>query len=261
MEAPVALVTGSSSGIGAAFARELARRGHDLVLVARTESRLADLATQLESEHGTDAEVLGADLESDAGVARVAERLTDADRPVELLVNNAGFGTSGRFHELPLDQEDAEIRLNVIAVVELTHAALGPMVARGHGGVINVSSVGAYQPTPLSATYCATKAFVSSFTNAVHEELRGTGVKAMVVAPGFTRTEFHLRAGIEHDDKTPGFMWQSSDQVAEAAMKAYDKGRAVCLPGALNTAAAAFSGSMPAGLSRRIAGMVSKRTY
>ncbi len=149
----------------------------------------------------------------------------------------------------------------MIAVVELTHAALGPMVARGHGGVINVSSVGAYQPTPLSATYCATKAFVSSFTNAVHEELRGTGVKAMVVAPGFTRTEFHLRAGIENDDKTPGFMWQSSDQVAEAAMKAYDKGRAVCLPGALNTAAAAFSGSMPAGLSRRIAGMVSKRTY
>jgi uncharacterized protein len=261
MEAPVAVVTGSSSGIGAAFARELARRGHDLVLVARSESRLADLAKQLESEHGTDAEVLGADLEADAGVARVADRLTDTDRPVELLVNNAGFATTGRFHELPLDQEDAEIQLNVIAVVELTHAALGPMVARGHGGVINVSSIGAYQPTPLSATYCATKAFVSSFTNAVHEELRGTGVKAMVVAPGFTRTEFHLRAGIENDDQTPGFMWQSADTVAEAAMKSYDKGRAVCLPGALNTAAAAFSGSMPAGLTRRIAGMVSKRTY
>ena len=231
------------------------------MLVARNESRLAELAKQLESEHGTNAEVLGADLESDAGVARVAERLTDAGRPVDLLVNNAGFATTGRFHELPLDQEDAEIHLNVIAVVELTHAALGPMVVRGHGGVINISSVGAYQPTPLSATYCATKAFVSSFTNAVHEELRGTGVKAMVVAPGFTRTEFHLRAGIENDEKAPGFMWQSADQVADAAMKAYDKGRAVCLPGALNTAAAAFSGSMPAGLTRRIAGMVSKRTY
>jgi hypothetical protein len=261
MQAPVALVTGSSSGIGAAFARELARRGHDLVLVARNESRLAELAGELDAEHGTNVEVLGADLESDAGVARVAERLTDSDRPVDLLVNNAGFATSGRFHELPLDQEDAEIHLNVIAVVELTHAALGPMVARGHGGVINVSSVGAYQPTPLSATYCATKAFVSSFTNAVHEELRGTGVKAMVVAPGFTRTEFHLRAGIENTDQTPGFLWQSADEVAEAAMKSYDKGRAVCLPGALNVAAAAFSGSMPAGVSRRIAGMVSKRTY
>jgi short-subunit dehydrogenase len=261
MEAPVALVTGSSSGIGAAFARELARRGHDLVLVARTESRLAELATQLDTEHGTKVEVLGADLESDAGVARVAERLTDADRPVELLVNNAGFATSGRFHELALDQERAEIHLNVSAVVELTHAALGPMVARGHGGVINVSSIGAYQPTPLSATYCATKAFVSSFTNAVHEELRGTGVKAMVLAPGFTRTEFHIRAGIENTDQTPGFLWQSADEVAEAAMKTYDKGRAVCVPGALNTAAAAFSGSMPAGVSRRIAGMVAKRTY
>jgi len=261
MEAAVAVVTGSSSGIGAGFARELARRGHDLVLVARNESRLADLAKQLDAEHGTSVEILGADLESDAGVARVAERLTDADRPVELLVNNAGFGTSGRFHELPIDQEGAEIQLNVVAVVELTHAALGPMVARGHGGVINVSSVGAYQPTPRSATYCATKAFVSSFTNAVHEELRGTGVKAMVLAPGFTRTEFHLRAGIENTDRGPGFMWQSADEVAEAAMKSYDKGRAVCLPGALNTAAAAFSGSLPAGVSRRIAGMVSKRTY
>jgi short-subunit dehydrogenase len=261
MEAPVALVTGSSSGIGAAFARELARRGHDLVLVARTESRLAELAAQLDTEHGTKVEVLGADLETDAGVARVAERLTDADRPVELLVNNAGFATSGRFHELPVDQEGAEIHLNVIAVVELTHAALGPMVARGHGGVINVSSIGAYAPTPLSATYCATKAFVSSFTNAVHEELRGTGVKAMVLAPGFTRTEFHVRAGIENTDQTPGFLWQSSDEVAEAAMKTYDKGRAVCLPGALNTIAAAFSASVPAGVSRRIAGMVAKRTY
>lgn len=261
MEAPVAVVTGSSSGIGAAFARELARRGHDLVLVARNESRLAELATQLEAEHKSNVEVLGADLESDAGVARVAERLTDSDRPVELLVNNAGFATSGRFHELPLDQEDAEIHLNVIAVLELTHAALGPMVARGHGGVINVSSIGAYQPTPLSATYCATKAFVSSFTNAVHEELRGTGVKAMVLAPGFTRTEFHLRAGIENTDQAPGFLWQSADEVAEAAMKTYDKGRAVCVPGALNVAAAAFSGSMPAGVSRRIAGIVSKRTY
>jgi short-subunit dehydrogenase len=261
MEAPVAVVTGSSSGIGAAFARELARRGHDLVLVARNESRLAELAAQLEAEHGINIEVLGADLESDAGVALVAQRLTDANRPVELLVNNAGFATSGRFHELPLDQEGAEIHLNVIAVVELTHAALGPMVARGHGGVINVSSIGAYQPTPLGATYGATKAFVSSFTNAVHEELRGTGVKAMVLAPGFTRTEFHLRAGIDNTDQAPGFLWQSADEVAEAAMKTYDKGRAVCLPGALNVAAAAFSASMPAGVSRRIAGVVSKRVY
>jgi hypothetical protein len=261
MPAPVAVVTGASSGIGAAFARVLAGRGHDLVLVARNESRLGELARALGAEHSAQAEVLSADLETDDGIARVAERLADPARPVELLVNNAGFGTTGRFHELPVEQEEAEIRLNVVALVELTHAALGPMVGRGHGGVINVSSVGAYQPTPLSATYCATKAFVSSFTNAVHEELRGSGVKAMVLAPGFTHTEFHQRAGVDNKEQTPGFLWQSADEVANIAMKAYDRGRAVCVPGAFNVVAAAFSGSMPAGVSRRVAGLVTKRTY
>ncbi|MEX2253940.1 MAG: SDR family oxidoreductase [Acidimicrobiia bacterium] len=260
MEAPVAVVTGASSGIGASFARVLAARGHELVLVARNESRLADLATELEREHSTKTEVLGADLERDAGVARVAARLGDDARPVELLVNNAGFGTSGPFHTLPVEQERSEIRLNVVALVELTHAALGPMVQRGHGGVINVSSVGAYQPTPLSATYGATKAFVSNFTNAIHEELRGTGVKAMVLAPGFTHTEFHVRAGITSKGM-PEFLWQSADEVAEVAMRAYDRGRAVCVPGAINNVAAAFSGSMPAGVSRRVAGLVTKRAY
>ena len=261
MEAPVGVVTGASSGIGAAFARVLAARGHDLVLVARSEARLRELGAELEGEHGTRSEVLSADLETTDGIARVAERLGDAARPVELLVNNAGFGTTGRFAELPVDQEEAEIRLNVLAVVDLTHAALGPMVERGHGGVINVSSVGAYQPTPLSATYGATKAFVSSFTNALHEELRGTGVKAMVLAPGFTHTEFHVRAGVDNKDQTPGFLWQSADEVAQTAMRAYDRGRAVCVPGAVNGVAAAFAGTMPAGVSRRIAGLVTKMTY
>jgi short-subunit dehydrogenase len=261
VEAPVAVVTGASSGIGAAFARVLAARGHDLVLVARNEARLSELGRALAAEHSTKAEALSADLETDAGVERVAERLRDAARPVELLVNNAGFGTTGRFYELPVEQERAEIRLNIVSLVELTHAALGPMVERGHGGVINVSSVGAYQPTPLSATYAATKAFVSSFTNAVHEELRGTGVKVMVLAPGFTHTEFHLRAGVGNKEHMPGFLWQSADEVASTAMKAYDRGRAVCVPGAMNVVAAAFSGSMPAGVSRRVAGLVTKRTY
>jgi short-subunit dehydrogenase len=261
MEAPVAVVTGASSGIGAAFARVLAARGHDMVLVARNEARLRELGSSLGAEHSSSCEILSADLETEAGVASVAARLGDRARPVELLVNNAGFGTTGRFHELPVEQEEAEIRLNVVALVELTHAALGPMVERGHGGVINVSSVGAYQPTPLSATYCATKAFVSSFTNAVHEELRGTGVKAMVLAPGFTHTEFHERANVDNKDQTPGFMWQSADEVAQIAMKAYDRGRAVCVPGAVNVVAAAFSGTMPAAVTRRVAGMVTKRTY
>jgi short-subunit dehydrogenase len=134
------------------------------------------------------------------------------------------------------------------------------MVARGHGGIINISSVGAYQPTPFYASYSATKAFVSSFTNAVREELRGTGVRAMVVAPGFTRTDFHTRAEVDASGNLPGFLWQSADEVAEASMKAYERGRAVCVPGGMNKVAAAFSSTMPAAVSRKVAGVVSKRT-
>jgi hypothetical protein len=261
VEKPVALVTGASSGIGESFARLLAQRGHDLVLVARRVERLEEVARRAASEAGAAAEILVADLETVDGVSSVEARLGDAQHPVELLVNNAGFGTSGRFHELPVANEDAEVRLNVLALVRLTHAALSGMVARGHGGVINVSSVGAYQPTPNSATYAATKAFVSSFTNAIHEELHGTGVKAMVLAPGFTHTEFHERAGIDHEAQMPEFLWQSCDEVVNAALKSYGRGRAVCVPGPINNVAAAFSGSMPAGVSRKIAGIVTKRAY
>jgi short-subunit dehydrogenase len=259
VEKSVALVTGASSGIGESFARLLAQRGHDVVLVARRVDRLEAIAERATKEHGATAEVLVADLETDAGVAIVEARLSDATRPVELVVNNAGFGTSGRFHEIPVEGEEAEIRLNVLALVRLTHAALTGMVERGHGGVINVSSVGAYQPTPNSATYCATKAFVSSFTNAIHEELHGTGVKAMVLAPGFTHTEFHERAGVANKDRLPEFLWQSADEVVTAALKAYESGRAVCVPGPINTVAAALSGAMPAGVSRKIAGIITKR--
>ena len=260
MEAPVAVVTGASTGIGAAFARVLAARGYDLVLVSRNEVRLRELGDELERSHSRTSQVLAADLETDGGVARVADRLRDAARPIELLVNNAGFLTTGRFHELPVEREAGEVRLNVLALTVLTHAALGPMVERGHGGVINLSSVGAYQPLPLSATYSATKAFVSSFTNAIHEELRGTGVKAMVLAPGFTHTELHERAGVERLTETPGFLWQPADEVAQTAMKAYERGRAVCIPGAVNAMTAAVSGAMPAGVTRRVAAVLAKRT-
>ena len=259
MTRPVALVTGASSGIGAAFARALATRGHDLVVVARDTDRLRALAARLEADHGAATEVLTADLVDPDGVGRVAARLARDDEPVDLLVNNAGFGTSGNFRDLPVAQEEAEIRLNVVALVRLTHAALGPMVARGRGGVINVSSVAAYQATPGSATYGGTKAFVSNFSNALHEELRGTGVKLMVLAPGFTRTEFHERAGIT--GALPEIFWQDADDVVDQALRDYDKGRAVCIPGALNVAAAAFSASLPAGVTRRVSGMVTRRTY
>lgn len=256
---PVALVTGASSGIGEAFAVALAARGHDLVVVARRGDVLADLASRLVSGHGAEVEVLAADLATDAGVTAVSERLADPLRSIDLLVNNAGVGTMGRFWELPLDREAAEVALNVVAVLRCTHAALGPMVARGAGGVINVSSISAYQPIPRHATYGATKAFVSSFTNAVHEELRGTGVRAMVLAPGYTRTGF--QADGFDPVRLPELVWQQPDAVVATALKAYDRGRAVCVTGVLNVATVAATSVLPAGVTRKVAGAVTRRAY
>jgi short-subunit dehydrogenase len=251
-----ALVTGASSGIGEAFARELATRRHDLVLVARRVDRLEAEAARLTGEHGVAVDVLAADLSTANGVATVTARLADASRPVDLLVNNAGIGTSGNFWELPIDAEVAMIQLNAVALVQLMHAALDGMVQRNRGGVINISSLGAYQPVPFSATYGATKAFVSSLTNAVREELRGTDVRLMVVAPGFTRTEFQETSF--EPRPLPEFVWQSADTVAATAMRAYDRGRAVCITGGVNVVAAAAASVMPAVVMRRVSGAVTR---
>jgi short-subunit dehydrogenase len=257
-ERKVALVTGASSGIGAEFARQLARRGHDLVVVARDVTRLGEVADALRADHGTETEILPADLADPDQLANVAARLRDADRPVDLLVNNAGFGTAGRFWEVPLDGEDKELRVNVVAVLHLTHAALGRMVERGRGGVINVSSIAAYQPNPSMATYGGTKAFVFNFTQAVHEELAGTGVKAMVLCPGFTRTEFQERAGVE-DAAVPGPLWMSAEQCVSLALHDFDRGKAVCVPGVLNTLGTAFISVTPSFVTRKVAGRVMKQ--
>jgi uncharacterized protein len=256
---PVALVTGASSGIGTAFALALADRGHDLVLVARDTARLEALAKELGDGYGAAAEVLTADLCAPTALAAVEARVSDPSRPIDLLVNNAGFGTSGPFSTLPVDREQQEIELNVLALVRLTHAALAPQVERGRGGVINVASIAAYQPTPGNATYGATKAFVRSFSQAVHEELNGTGVKCMVLSPGFTRTEFQTRAGFDSSD-VPGFLWQDAATCVQHALRAYDKGRAECVPGALNAVTATFTAAAPHALTRRIAGVVVSRT-
>lgn len=254
-----ALVTGASAGIGWAFAEALAARGHDLVLVARRGPRLEELADGIRHQHGRSVDTIVADLSTPDGLSSIATRLGDDSAPVELLVNNAGFGTSGRFWELDRDREAEEIRLNVEALVVLTHAALGSMIPRGRGGVINVSSVAGYQPTPWGATYGATKAFVSSFTNALHEELRGTGIRMLTLAPGFTHTEFHAVSG-DDVSQLPDVLWQNPPEVVDAALRAYDRGRAVCTPGPLNTAAAVFSGSLPAGVTRRVAALAKRRS-
>ena len=196
MRRPIALVTGASSGIGEHLARLLAERGHDLVLVARDASRLAALAKELEGAFDATAQVLPADL-TDADQLRVIEdRCHDRSAPIDVLVNNAGFGTFGPFHTLDLDTELREIQLNVVALVRLTHAAASEMVPRGRGGILNVSSLAGFQPGPSNATYSATKAFVTSFTEAVHEELKGTGVTVTVLCPGFTRTGFQAAANV-----------------------------------------------------------------
>ncbi|HEY3671548.1 MAG TPA: SDR family oxidoreductase [Acidimicrobiia bacterium] len=255
----VALVTGASAGIGRAFAVGLAARGHDLVLVARDAARLEELAAELGAAHGIEAEVLSADLVTDDGVAAVEARLDAVDPAVDILVNNAGFGTFGRFAELDVDREVQEVGLNVVALLRLTHAALGAMESRRAGAILNIASLAAYQPSPASATYGATKAFVHSFTHAVHEEARGTGVHVMLVCPGYTHTEFHDRAELGPTD-LPEFVWQSADDVVAAALRDLDRGRSVSIPGVLNQAAAAFSSVAPAGITRRVAGLVVKHS-
>jgi uncharacterized protein len=254
---PLALVTGASAGIGQSFAQLLARKGHDLVLVARDTARLDALAKQLEQEHEISTEVLTADLTVPEQLAVVEERLR-AEPQVDVLINNAGFGSFGRFHELPIDNEVREVQLNVVALMRLSHAAANAMVGRGNGAILNVSSLAAAQPVPGNATYAATKAFVSSFTEALHDELKNTGVKVTVLCPGFTRTEFQDRSGFE-GAQVPGFLWQNADQVTAEALAALEKGRAVCVPGPLNKVANAFSNATPSVITRRISGSILRR--
>lgn len=247
-----ALVTGASSGIGLEFARALASRGHDLVVVARSEDKLEQLAQSLPVE----VEVIGADLADDAGVARVEERLRSSEAPIDLLVNNAGFGTTGKFAELPIEDEAEEIRLNVLALTRLTRAVLPGMVARGQGAVLNVASIAAFQPTPGTATYGATKAYVLSFTQAIREELRGTGVNALALCPGFTLTGFQERANYEVKGLAAR-LCQTSEDVVDAALAALDKEAGLCVPGWQNKVAAGATHVAPRRLLPRIAGLIS----
>jgi uncharacterized protein len=251
-----ACVTGASTGIGAAFAKHLARDGYDLILVARNRERLEASAKHLHKDHGIKAEALAADL-TDSAELRVVEQVVE-DADLDLLVNNAGFGTVGSFATLETDKEEQEIRLNVIAPVRLTRAALPGMIARKSGGIINVSSMAAFQPSPYNATYGATKAFVNSFTEALYEELRGTGVRVLALCPGFTRTEFQERAGIDVSN-LPSAAWMTPEAVADAALAALKSGDAVCVPGLANRAVATLTSSLPRSLTRRIAANLGRR--
>jgi short-subunit dehydrogenase len=220
-----ALVTGASSGIGEQFANQLAARGHPLVLVARRTDRLERLAAQLPTE----AHVVPCDLATDA--AGLPERVAELGVKVELLVNNAGFGTSGPFLQHDPERDAEQVRLNCEAIVTLTHAFLPAMVERGHGGIINVASTAGMQPLPYESVYAATKAFAISFTDALHTELRGTGVRVLAVNPGPVPTEWQHVAGYEPGrvSVVPGRI--EAEQVVQESLAAYDRGRRSVIPG------------------------------
>ncbi|MGH3242840.1 MAG: SDR family NAD(P)-dependent oxidoreductase [Spirillospora sp.] len=220
-----ALVTGASSGIGESFARLLAGRGTDLVIVARRAERLDDLARELVERYRVAVEVLAADLTDPLQRSEVEGRLS-AD-PVELLVNNAGHGAFGAFAETPLDVQVAQIELNVTAVVRLTHAVLPGMVERGRGGVLNVAAMSGFAPSPGSATFGATKSYVASFSESLHAEVAAKGVHVTALCPGFTRTD-----EVVHDRPVPSnLLWLRRDDVARAGLDAVATGRALCIPG------------------------------
>jgi short-subunit dehydrogenase len=240
-----ALVTGASSGIGLEFARVLAARGCSLVLVARRTDRLEALAKELD---GVDVEVLPADLVTDEGMAMVEKRL--ADDPVELLINNAGVASSGGFSESDLAEQDRMVRLNILALMRLTHAAIGPMVAAGHGGIINVSSIAGEQPLRGFATYGASKSFVTAFSESLAAEVRRRGVNVTVLKPGYVWTEMNPDGPAR--DSMEGRLWLEPDAVARHAVDAVERGRLSAVPGLHWRAASGLINALPHQLVRSL---------
>jgi short-subunit dehydrogenase len=247
------VVTGASSGIGADFARELARRGHGVTLVARREERLRELAAEL----GEGAYVHACDVTDEVARKGLASALEGRGLRVAVLVNNAGFSTSGPFAESDRQRELDMVRTNVEAVVDFCALFLPGMVKRGEGGVLNVASTASFQPLPMQAGYAATKAFVLSFTEALHGELSGSGVTATALCPGPVRTEFTEVADLqEAEDSLPGFMWSAPEDVARAGISGLEKGKRVVIPGALNRAGALGGQHAPRSVILRLASRV-----
>lgn len=259
-----ALITGGTAGIGHTFALKFAELGYDLVLVARNQERLDEVAGELRDGAGEDSasargpvrvETLSADLTTVDGRALVEQRLAEKDRPVDILVNNAGFDVGHSFRASTLEEQERLIDVHIRATLRLTHAALPGMVLRGKGSVINVASVSAFVPR---GTYSAAKAWMVSFSESVAAELNGTGVRCMALCPGFTHTEFHDRAGID-PGQIPNWMWLDATDVVAVAIDDLRKGLTVSVPSIKYKALVGASKIVPRRLSTRVSRGVSKR--
>jgi hypothetical protein len=231
MTKPLAAITGASSGIGSVFARRLAAQGYDLLLVARRGDRLEQLAAELERAHQIRAEACIADLSAAEEMDRVARRLASEPR-LELLVNNAGFGVKGRLWEMPLEDQLRMQHLHIDAILRLTHAALGPMVARGRGAIINVASVAGFTRSPGSVSYCATKAWLNAFTEGLYLDLKSAHSPVVVQAlcPGFTYSEFHDVAGVDRAS-IPKSLWLNVEDVVGASLAGLRRRKLFVVPG------------------------------
>jgi uncharacterized protein len=256
----VALITGASSGIGEAFANALAGEGMDLILVARSEDRLRSLARQLAEVHSRRVEVVTADLTQAGAADKVRTAAQALKMDVDLLVNNAGFGTVGAFDKQDAARERDEVLLNAAAVVDMTHAFLPAMLERGHGGIINVASLAAFQPLPYMSVYAATKSFVLSFTEGIRGEVRPRGVKVLCVCPGPVDTPFFEATGNQKLRSTvPRATMMTVEEVVGASLKAFKAGRGVVVPGVGNKLMATYTRFVPRDVLTAITAKVMRR--
>jgi uncharacterized protein len=257
-----ALVTGASAGIGQQIARVLAANGVNLVLVARDAARLNDLSHELSTKYRIHVEVLSEDLTAEKGIAAVEARLRQEGDAIDLLVNNAGFGTVGRFYQLPVADELKEIQLNAITLVRLTHAATTRMVERGFGNVLNISSISGIVPGPATTIYCSTKAFVTMFTESLSGELSGTGVSITAIHPGYTVTEFQARSGMDVTiGPVPSFMWMTAEAVANYSLNAAARGTVIGVPGLGYRILVSILSSIPRSWRRAIGTNAAKKSH
>jgi uncharacterized protein len=250
----IAAITGASAGLGTVFARRLAADGYDLILIARRADRLQHLSEELTRAHGIAAETITADLARLADIDAVATRLENEPR-LALLVNNAGFGTKGRFWDTAMEDQVAMHRVHIDATMRLSRAALGSMVKRDEGAVINVSSVAAYFRSPANVSYCATKAWINAFTEGLFLELKGlgSGVRVQALCPGFTHTEFHDVAAMPRDP-IPKWLWMTAEDVVDASLEGLRARKLFVIPGWQYKLVVAVGTKFPAALRLALEG-------